>query len=738
MTSFINIPFPQVSVSILQLPVGFSPYITRVTPTIIATVKVSVQYMYTGGPDSINITPRYLSATWSALGPFAGSVGLGKVFPQETLSRGVQLDRTYIYSVSLIASTGFTRFFGNGTVDIPFTVTAGSVSFQIQSTMGSPTGVTTSNTLQIAFNGTVTYDSDSSDSYDQILQLDVSNAGQKFLAAPGFNALVSQPVAWQYKVTSRVPVQFFNLSINDNVGTMIRCPNTTIDDYDSKLCTATVTAELGLHSAVACASVMLANGLKFYSKYDTWTYTGYQPGIDVTAYTQGRNLSSGVMADSSLPYLLSGDSVVWTYVVSNTGTCNLQNVMVSDNAGITPNCPTNSLAIGVSMTCSATGVVQATGFFSNVASARGVCGIVVPAVGEPSASVSDISVSGHYGVPPCPAGTTSPNQHTMPDDCLPLDACTTNHGGCDVHASCSSTGPYAANVTCTCTAGYQGSGYGCGACEAINDCATSNGGCDSHATCTSTGPDQHSCACNAGYSTVGMTCVLPAVNSCSTANGGCDYNALCNNTGPLQGDRTCTCNRGFTGTAYGCGSCLFVNACGTANGGCDSNAACNSTGPGRRSCTCAPGYDDVNNNGTLCVAIDACMALSPCIDAFGGGNCTVTGPGTFRCSCVAGWIGNGIDECQPVNACSLNNGGCDVNAFCQPTGPATRACTCLPGHAGLGDVCGACTAINLCATDNGGCSTLAFCNFTGPSTRDCRCNEGYAGSGVGLSGCSQV
>ena len=66
------------------------------------------------------------------------------------------------------------------------------------------------------------------------------------------------------------------------------------------------------------------------------------------------------------PSVNTGDTVTWTYVVTNTGDANLSNIIVSDNrlqAGdIT--CPDTILAIDANMTCTATGTAI-TGQYEN-------------------------------------------------------------------------------------------------------------------------------------------------------------------------------------------------------------------------------------------------------------------------------------------------------------------------------------------------------------------------------------
>jgi hypothetical protein len=107
-----------------------------------------------------------------------------------------------------------------------------------------------------------------------------------------------------------------------------------------------------------------------------------------------------------------GDVVTWTYVVTNTGDITLTNVTVVDDQGVAVSCPTDTLAPGESMVCTASGLaddLMMTGFTT----VPGMCdGIPDPwplyenmgtATGEWMAgqTVQDVDPS-HYCNPPMP------------------------------------------------------------------------------------------------------------------------------------------------------------------------------------------------------------------------------------------------------------------------------------------------------------------------------------------------
>ncbi|WP_049890920.1 COG1470 family protein [Methanohalobium evestigatum] len=84
------------------------------------------------------------------------------------------------------------------------------------------------------------------------------------------------------------------------------------------------------------------------------------PQIDIEKST------NGVDADNVIgPEIPIGDDVNWTYNVTNTGNTNLTNISVTDSEGVSVTCPTNTLAPGESMICTANGTAQE-GQYSNI------------------------------------------------------------------------------------------------------------------------------------------------------------------------------------------------------------------------------------------------------------------------------------------------------------------------------------------------------------------------------------
>ncbi len=149
---------------------------------------------------------------------------------------------------------------------------------------------------------------------------------------------------------------------------------------------------------------------------------------------------------------------------------------------------------------------------------------------------------------------------------------------------------------------------------------------------------------------------------------------------------------------------------------CHHKATCDDS-TGKIVCTCHDGY---SGDGQECEDINECLTDNGGCDE--NAVCTNTS-GSRTCECNAGYEGNGV-TCSDVNECLTGNGGCNVNALCTNI-PGGRECECKNGFTGDGFTC---TDVNECLTDNGGCSEFAVCSNTSGSWT-CDCVEGFEGDG---------
>ncbi len=190
--------------------------------------------------------------------------------------------------------------------------------------------------------------------------------------------------------------------------------------------------------------------------------------------------------------------------------------------------------------------------------------------------------------------------------------------------------------------------------NSLGTCTESTGACQYESTLVTCEQGCVDGACRANPC-AGLSCTTPPSAQCRDgvtrtvyanpgvcgASGACDYGAT---------DVACD-----AGTSCQGGACIADSAsCNASNcAGCCVNDRC--------VLTAAQSHDECGSSGAVCVACEV------------------------NSSCLAG-------ACQPVavDACAVNNGGCDANANCRALdGGVGRSCACKPGYTGDGVVCGA-------------------------------------------------
>ena len=223
------------------------------------------------------------------------------------------------------------------------------------------------------------------------IDLEKSTNGQDADSAPGPYIAVGDPVTWEYIVSNDGRLALSNISVTDDQGVSISCPQTSLAVDEQMTCSASGTASAGQYANIGTATGTPPGGLDNVSDTDHSHYFGAQPSIHIEKHTNGLD------ADASPgPYVPEGSTVTWEYIVSNDGNLALSNVSVTDDQGVSISCPQTSLEVGEQMTCSASGTAAA-GQYANIgtASANPPGGL---------AGVSDTDPSHYFGVsdPPQP------------------------------------------------------------------------------------------------------------------------------------------------------------------------------------------------------------------------------------------------------------------------------------------------------------------------------------------------
>ena len=193
---------------------------------------------------------------------------------------------------------------------------------------------------------------------------------------------VGGPVGWTYAVTNtgNVPLRW---SVSDNLVAALTCPQPPlILPGSSFTCHAGGPATIGQHTNIGTAQGVTPSG-QVVADSDPANYFGVQGGIELKKFTNGDDANA-----APGPFISVGAPITWTYDVANTGNGVLTSVVVRDLDGVAVTCPSSTLAVGASMTCTGAGNAQP-GQYTNIGTAVGFT-----AAGR---RVFDFDPSNYYG-----------------------------------------------------------------------------------------------------------------------------------------------------------------------------------------------------------------------------------------------------------------------------------------------------------------------------------------------------
>ncbi len=178
---------------------------------------------------------------------------------------------------------------------------------------------------------------------------------------PGPSIPVGSPVTWTYRVTNTGLGTLTGISVNDDQGVAVSCPGTTLASGQSMTCTASGTAQAGQYENLGTVTADPPSGPPVTAVDPSHYFGGLLGPLHIEKTTLG--------SDADLPpgpSLAIGTAVEWTYVVTNSGSESLTEVVVTDSdPSVTVDCPAQTLAPGETMTCTASGTV-AEGAYENV------------------------------------------------------------------------------------------------------------------------------------------------------------------------------------------------------------------------------------------------------------------------------------------------------------------------------------------------------------------------------------
>jgi hypothetical protein len=210
-----------------------------------------------------------------------------------------------------------------------------------------------------------------------------STNGEDANSPPGPILKTGANVTWTYLVTNTGDMRLTQVAVTDDKGVTVTCPKTVLEPGESMTCTASGKAVVGQYKNIGTATGLPLAGPPAVTATDPSHYYAQSPKIWIKKYTNGKD------ADSAPgPYIEKGNTVNWTYIVTNEGDVTLSQVTVTDDKGVTVTCPKTVLTPGESMTCTASGKAVL-GQYKNIGTATGQ-----PPVGPP---VSDTDPSHYYG-----------------------------------------------------------------------------------------------------------------------------------------------------------------------------------------------------------------------------------------------------------------------------------------------------------------------------------------------------
>ena len=202
--------------------------------------------------------------------------------------------------------------------------------------------------------------------------------GEDADAAPGPSIPVGAAVTWEYLVTNTGDLELTDVQVEDDREGAVTCPGDALAPGESMTCTATGKAQACQYTNLGSVSALSAAGA--VDAADTSNYFGDDgAALSLAILLNGENAGNAPGVAVNV-----GQTLNWTFQLTNDGKAGLTGVQL---AGITASCPKTQLAIGESMTCTATGKAQG---------GEGQHSLAVEASGSSSCAKASASGVGYY------------------------------------------------------------------------------------------------------------------------------------------------------------------------------------------------------------------------------------------------------------------------------------------------------------------------------------------------------
>jgi uncharacterized repeat protein (TIGR01451 family) len=223
----------------------------------------------------------------------------------------------------------------------------------------------------------------------------------KTALTPAYGA-AGDVVNYSYTVTNTGTTTISGISVSDNLISSVSCPDSTLAPGVSETCTGSYTVTQADVDAGSVTNVATASGTSSHSQPVT--------SNSATVTVPASNAFDGLTLSKSSPtanYSNAGDTIDYSYLVTNTGTTTLTGVGVSDDLVPSVSCPDSTLAPGASETCTGSyTVTQAdveSGSVTNTASATATD----PSSNPVMSASSSVSVPSTYTTTVTTAGSST-------------------------------------------------------------------------------------------------------------------------------------------------------------------------------------------------------------------------------------------------------------------------------------------------------------------------------------------
>ena len=290
-------------------------------------------------------------------------------------------------------------------------------------------------------------------------------------------------INYSYAVTNQGPDTVTNVAVNDNkIPTAdISCPSTSLAGGTSETCTGTYTvtqADVDNGSVTNIATVSATS-----PSNETLTSAPSSVTVDASDATSTLSLTKST---TSTGYGAAGQTIPYSYLVTNTGTTTESNIAVSDNLVANVSCPDSTLAPGASETCTGTyTVTQANvdaGSVTNTATASGTN----PAATAITSNVSTVTVEASQATSTLSlTKSTTSTGYGSAGQTIPYSYLVTNTGT-TTESSVGVTDSLIASVSCPDSTLAPGASETCTGTYTVTQADVDNGSVTNTATATAT------------------------------------------------------------------------------------------------------------------------------------------------------------------------------------------------------------------------------------------------------------